>query len=418
MILDSYFNMDGFFTNKQLLRLFRVVAKHGGAIRFVGGAVRDALAGIDSCDYDLATDLSPDELMEVCQEEGIKTVPIGIKFGTLGVLVGGKVVEVTSLRKDIKSDGRHAEVEFTDDWIEDASRRDLTINAVYADEKGNVFDYFNGIEDLKNGIVRFIGKPSQRVQEDYLRILRFFRFYSMFGKTEIDQKALKACVENKEGLKTLSRERIREELMKLSLTKNFVSTLKIMFDNGILDYILPASDNLDKLQHLMNMTQDLRLVPSPLRRFFVLYNPDEELAENLSDRLHLSRKGKEIMKKWSKIECSAEDFSNPDFRLALAYKYGKDFCIDRMILAYALDMADYKNLSGLIKEVAEAQIPVFPIGGKDILSIVNLKDKLVGVIIKQLEKSWIESGFKLSKEDLLNIADKLFKALIGIRPHA
>ncbi|MBR2033904.1 MAG: CCA tRNA nucleotidyltransferase, partial [Alphaproteobacteria bacterium] len=182
MIRDNYLNINKLIKNKKIMRLFMVVARHGGVLRFVGGAVRDALKGIESSDLDFATDLSPDELVEACTEEGINTVAIGIKYGTVGVIIDDTLVEVTSLRRDIKTDGRHAEVEFTDNWEEDASRRDLTINAVYADEKGNVFDYYNGIEDLEKGRVRFIGKPSQRIQEDYLRILRFFRFYSMFGE--------------------------------------------------------------------------------------------------------------------------------------------------------------------------------------------------------------------------------------------
>ena len=182
MIRDNYLDINKLVKNKQIFRLFRVVERHGGVLRFVGGAVRDALKGLSGFDLDLATDLSPDELVEACDEEGLKTIPIGIKYGTVGVLINDEVLEVTSLRKDVKTDGRHAEVEFTDNWEEDASRRDLTINAVYADEKGNVFDYYNGISDLENGIVRFIGSPTVRIKEDYLRILRFFRFYSMFGK--------------------------------------------------------------------------------------------------------------------------------------------------------------------------------------------------------------------------------------------
>ena len=192
MIRDNYLDVKKIVQDKKFLKLFRVVESHGGVLRFVGGAVRDALAGLKGFDIDLATDLSPDELVEACTENGIKTVPIGIKFGTVGVIINDQVLEVTSLRKDIKTDGRHAEVVFTTDWEADASRRDLTINAVYADEKGNVFDYYNGIEDLEKGIVRFIGLPAQRIKEDYLRIMRFFRFYSIFGKTEIDKKALKA----------------------------------------------------------------------------------------------------------------------------------------------------------------------------------------------------------------------------------
>ena len=217
MFKDKYLDISKLTANPHIFNLFKVVEKHGGVLRFVGGSVRDAIAGMKGFDLDLATDLSPDELVEACEESGLKTIPIGIKFGTVGVVIDNQVLEVTSLRKDIKTDGRHAEVVFTSDWNEDASRRDLTINAVYADEKGNVFDYYNGVDDLEKGIVRFIGSAGQRIKEDYLRILRFFRFYSIFGKAPIDAKALEACKENKDGLKQLSMERIRDELFKFCL---------------------------------------------------------------------------------------------------------------------------------------------------------------------------------------------------------
>ena len=223
---DTYLDMNKIITDSKILFLFDTVESHGGVLRFVGGAVRDTLAGVQSqdLDLDLATDLSPEELVDACEESGLKTVPIGIKFGTVGVVVGKKVLEVTSLRKDVSTDGRHAVVEFTSDWNEDASRRDLTINAVYADEKGNVFDYYNGIDDLEKGVIRFIGNPNQRIQEDYLRILRFFRFYALFSKTPMDKKALKACVDNKEQLKTLDKNNAEQQFRKLSSSEG--NTLK------------------------------------------------------------------------------------------------------------------------------------------------------------------------------------------------
>jgi len=367
MILDSYLDMEKFIPNKQFKKVFRAIEKHGGVLRFVGGAVRDALAGVEGYDYDLATDLSPDELMEACNDEGIKTFPIGIKFGTLGVLVDNKLIEITSLRKDIKTDGRHAEVEFTDDWIEDASRRDLTINAVYADEKGNVFDYFNGIEDLKNGVIRFIGNPEQRVEEDYLRILRFFRFYSQFGKTPIDEKALNACIKNKDNLKTLSIERIRDELIKLAKTKNFAKTLKIMFDNGILDYVLPPSNNLDKLQFLMDMVDDLSIEPSVIRRLFILYNPDDHLAGNLANRMHLSKKQREYLMRLAKVECKSTGFDDDNFIKEIIYRYDKNFCKDRLLIAYAQEKKNWQNIPAILKKIDNMQTPEFPIRGQDII---------------------------------------------------
>ena len=167
MIRDSYIDINKLVQNKAIFKLFRAVENHGGTLRFVGGAVRDVIAKLPEheFDLDLATDLSPEEVVEACEEKNLKTVPIGLKFGTVGVVIGDKVVEVTSLRRDITTDGRHAEVEFTSDWEVDASRRDLTINAVYADEKGNVFDYYNGIDDIEKGRVRFIGSALQRIRE-------------------------------------------------------------------------------------------------------------------------------------------------------------------------------------------------------------------------------------------------------------
>ena len=300
MFKDQYLNIDNLISNPNVLKLFRVVEAHGGVLRFVGGAVRDAIAGIKGFDLDLATDLSPDELVEACEENGLRTIPIGIKFGTVGVLIDNQVLEVTSLRKDVKTDGRHAEVVFTSDWNEDASRRDLTINAVYADEKGNVFDYYNGVDDLEKGIVRFIGSANQRIKEDYLRILRFFRFYSIFGKAPIDRKALEACKENRDGLKQLSMERIRDELFKLFLTPKVVETLQIMYDNEILSYVFPDTHYLEELDFLVN-TIDVKDLPNaPLRRLFILYNPNTALAENLAARLRMSNKQREDFVSWAK----------------------------------------------------------------------------------------------------------------------
>lgn len=187
-------------------------------MRFVGGAVRDALKGLSGFDLDLATDLSPDELVEACTEEGLKTVPIGIKYGTVGVIIDDEVLEVTSLRRDVKTDGRHAEVEFTDNWEEDASRRDLTINAVYADEKATFLTITMALKIWKRDCALYrlaFAAYQGRLPAHFA----FFRFYSNFGQGPVDKKALEACRENREGLTTLSMERIRDEFAKILLTK-------------------------------------------------------------------------------------------------------------------------------------------------------------------------------------------------------
>ncbi len=408
MIRDNYLDINKLVQDKRIFKLFRAVEAHGGVLRFVGGAVRDALAGGEGFDLDLATDLEPDELVEACNDNGIKTVPIGIKFGTVGVLVGDKVLEVTSLRRDVKSDGRRAEVEFTTDWEIDASRRDLTINAVYADEKGNVFDYYDGISDLEKGIVRFIGSPAQRIKEDYLRILRFFRFYAIYGKAPIDEKALKACIEQREGLKNLSIERVRDELAKILVTDRVIETLKIMYDNEILSYVFPKSENLDKLDFLIRLVERLKLPRDVMRRIFVLYAPDKEMAEYLAGRLKLSRKDRQNLVSWAENQVDLKDYENAKGLRRLVYCFGKGFARDKLLLQAALEMKEMPHIEDVLKNIETMAVPVFPLRGKDIMQQGVEDNRQIGKILEKLEKIWIESDFQLSRESLLaKISDKV-----------
>ena len=227
-MIPNYLDITRIIEDQSILKLFRAVEDYGGALRFVGGAVRDAIVGIKGFEIDLATDLSTDELLEACAEKGLKTVSLGFKFARTGVVINNKILEVSSLHKNTQSKLKDSDLSFTDDWNADASQRDLTINAVYADENGNVFDYYNGINDLTDGIVRFIGNPSEKIVEQPIRILRFFRFYSVFSKTEPHKHSLQACVENKELLKTLAIEKIREEFFKIWLTPHAGDTVERM----------------------------------------------------------------------------------------------------------------------------------------------------------------------------------------------
>ncbi len=401
MFKDQYLNIDNLISTPNVLKLFRVVEAHGGVLRFVGGAVRDAIAGIKGFDLDLATDLSPDELVEACEENGLRTIPIGIKFGTVGVLIDNQVLEVTSLRKDVKTDGRHAEVVFTSDWNEDASRRDLTINAVYADEKGNVFDYYNGVDDLEKGIVRFIGSANQRIKEDYLRILRFFRFYSIFGKAPIDRKALEACKENRDGLKQLSMERIRDELFKLFLTPKVVETLQIMYDNEILSYVFPDTHYLEELDFLVN-TIDVKDLPNaPLRRLFILYNPNTALAENLAARLRMSNKQREDFVSWAKHHPFFEELLEEKSLRRLTYLHGNDFCRDKLILLSALNHRVLPDLKQRLAHIAQISIPEFSVKGRDVIAAGIKDNRKIGEVLNELEQIWIDSDFSLSHGELL-----------------
>ena len=401
MIRDNYLDIKKIADNPEIFKIFDIVRNCGGVIRFVGGAVRDAIAGRKSFDIDLSTDLSPEELLEACEDAGVKTVPIGLKFGTLGVVINGNVLEITSLRKDVSTDGRHAVVEFTDDWKEDASRRDLTINAVYADEKGNVFDYYDGISDLEKGLVRFIGDADQRIKEDYLRILRFFRFHSLFAKTKYDKKALKACVDNREGLEKISIERIRDELIKIILTPNAPKVFETMFDNEILHNWLGKSSYLSNLQFLINLEEAYGLEPCYLRRFFVLYFPDKELAENIAVRLHMTKKQKEKMMKLADNSIGVENISEEKLRRKIIYQYGKEICFDKLLIESARKQVVPENMGQVLKAIESSKEDVFPVSGRDVIKLRQVEGAQVGAILDKLEKMWLDSDFSLSKEELL-----------------
>lgn len=409
MIRDSYIDINKLVKDKSIFKLFRAVENHGGTLRFVGGAVRDVIAKLPEheFDLDLATDLSPEEVVEACEEKNLKTVPIGLKFGTVGVIIGKKTLEVTSLRRDVRTDGRHAEVVFTSDWEADASRRDLTINAVYADEKGNVFDYYNGIDDIENGRVRFIGNALQRIREDYLRVLRFFRFYSSFGKGEIDSKALQACRECREELQQLAIERIRDEMGKLVVTPKAVETLKIMFDNGILEYIMPTAEHLDCLAFLIELVQKHNIEPDPMRRLFVMYNPDKKLAENLSARLKFSKKQREMFVRWAVRNPSVQEFADAKGLRKLLYVYGREFCFNKLLLICALNKQEPENFDEIIKNIDEWEIPEFFIKGKQVLKMGIKDNRKIGEILGKLEEMWVESDFELSEKELLDLAREM-----------
>ncbi len=408
MMKPNFLDMSKLLKSERIYRLFDAVETHGGTLRFVGGAVRDTLAGRhNDFDLDLASDLSPDELVEACQDYGIKTIPVGLKFGTVGVIMDNQVLEVTSLRKDIKTDGRHAEVEFTDDWSVDASRRDLTINAVYADLYGNVFDYYNGITDLENGVVRFIGNPDERIKEDYLRIMRFFRFYSIFSKQAINKDALKACVNNKDGLRTLSIERVRDELFKLLVTPRAAETMQIIFDNDILSYFLPSkSIHIKALHNLTKLVEDMKYEGNFLRRLFVLYQPNASEAENIARTLRFSKRQKDNFVNWAKINLMPENISTSCQRLRFIYRYGKNFCLDKILLAAAIYEIDSEKAANVLQEVENAIVPIFPLRGRDLIEHKIAFGEKIGQVLALLEQQWIDSNFNLTRDELLEFAKK------------
>ena len=262
---------------KGMRRLLGALRADEGLTRYVGGAVRDELLGFPVSDVDLATRIRPEEVVERLKSAQIKVIPTGIDHGTVTAVSDGQLVEVTSLRRDVSTDGRRATVAYTDDWKEDAARRDFTINALSADPAtGEIFDYFGGLDDLEARHIRFIGDPLQRIAEDHLRILRFFRFHARFGSGEPDAAALDACTARANDLMALSRERIADELLKLPAMPDPAPTLGIMLQRGILKPVLPEiePERLCDLEALIAAERDAGIEPDGLRRLSALLPRD------------------------------------------------------------------------------------------------------------------------------------------------
>ncbi len=340
--------------------------------RIVGGAVRDFLAGEAVHDVDLATCHPPETVIERLTAAHIKCVPTGIAHGTVTALIAGQTIEITTLRKDVATDGRRATIAYTRDWREDALRRDFTINALYADMvTGEVFDYFGGLEDLRAGLVRFIGAPFERIAEDHLRILRFFRFHARYGKGAPDAAALAACAERANDLMALSRERIAGELMKLLALPAPAGTVALMIENGIFTPVLPE---------IVSAVELAKLPPSDaVRRLASLLPADREVVEAVANRLKLSKAiTKRLILAAGRTNVDAADPK------ALAYRLGREAAEDRLNL-----LGDLYALS----EIMEWDIPIFPLTGGALVKRGLREGPIVAQTLKIIENQWIDEGF-------------------------
>ncbi len=348
-------------------------------IRWVGGAVRDGLLGVPVADVDCATTLLPQEVIAACGKAGIRTVPTGIEHGTITALLKDGPVEVTTLRRDVATDGRRATIAFASDWAEDAARRDFTINALYAHpETLEIADYYGGLADLREGRVRFIGDARQRIAEDHLRILRYYRFQTRFGAA-LDEEAENACAELAHTLKGLSRERIAAELLNLLALPDPHPTLARMRARGVLGVILPETcpAHLAALERLIAAEAAQGFAPDPVRRLAALLPPSPEVAETVAARLRLSKaqRGKLV----NAAERRASDADNPK---ALAYRITPPLAIDRLLLAGA----NARPLEGW-------KVPVFPLKGGAIVARGITAGPEVARLLQTIEARWVAEGF-------------------------
>jgi len=377
--------------------LAALIAALDGKARFVGGAVRDSLLGVAVKDVDLATPLLPEDVMKRLTAASIKVIPTGIDHGTVTALLPDGPVEITTLRRDVSTDGRRATVAFSDDWQEDAARRDFTINALSADPATlEIFDYFGGLNDLEQRRIRFIGSAAERIAEDHLRIMRYFRFLARFGLDELDSEALRSCVEAAPKLERLSRERVADELLKLLATDDPRFAVGKMLEGKIFEHIVADTD--DEVETILGrlVTREAAhaIMPDAVRRLVALLPKQPDKAHAIAKNLKLSKKLQRAIAE--RLPASANGATNPAAELvqgknnirALAYRTSVEAARD-----VALLFADDSALPAMLAGLNDWQPPVLPMTGGDLIERGLKPGPIVARTLATIEQAWIDNGF-------------------------
>lgn len=371
--------------------------------RFVGGCVRNALMGVPVDDVDIATVLHPEEVMRRTAAAGLKPVPTGIDHGTITVVSKGIPYEVTTLRKDVATDGRRAVVAFASDWKEDAARRDFRLNAIYARPDGSLYDPFGGAADAEAGRIIFIGEPEERIAEDYLRILRFYRFNAWYGLGEPDLRGQAACVAMREGMAKLSAERIWKELKKLLAAPAPVTALEAMQEGHILEEVLPAALDFNLLFRLINRDQRMERAPDPLLRVAALAGGDEDSVAALARAMKVSKAESARLAAAAQRPRVTPGLARPELERRL-YERGSQAVIDQLRLAEARGAGDPARAEADIAAARAFERPVFPVSGRHLVKAGFAPGPELGGLLAALEEAWIESGFALDRGALIEMA--------------
>ncbi|MBO6718813.1 MAG: CCA tRNA nucleotidyltransferase [Rhizobiaceae bacterium] len=396
-----------------LQKLLGVLSADGEEARVAGGAVRNTLLGEVVTDVDIATTNPPDETIARAEAATFKTVPTGKEHGTITVIAGGRAYEVTTLRSDIETDGRHARVVFGRDWKRDAERRDFTINALYAGAGGDVVDLVGGLADLETRTLRFIGDAEQRIREDYLRILRFFRFFAWYGSGRPDAEGIKASARLKEGLDQLSAERVWAEVKRLLSAPDPSRALLWMRQAGVLTRVLPETEKwgIDAVPGLIGAETLQGWKPDPLLRLEAIVPPDVGRLAAMADRLRVSKAEAERLRQWAASAAPSPETSEAELA-RIAYRGKPEGIADRMRLALA--SADAKGeaktaerYARLLSYLHEWEAPSMPVSGNDLLAAGLMPGKALGAILESLEDEWVDSNFSLSRDALLKRAAEL-----------
>lgn len=389
-------------------QVFSALMADGDEVRAVGGAVRDTLLSRTVRDVDLATPAPPERVAELANKAGLKVVLTGIDHGTVTVLAGQRPFEVTTLRKDVETYGRQADVAYTDDWSEDARRRDFTINALYAGADGTLYDPLGVIDDIAARKLRFIGEARERVREDYLRILRFFRFHAELELDGFDAEGLSACVRERDGLAHLSSERVAAELSRLLQAPGAVQSIEKMFSYGLLVDVIGCVPQLERFRNLVKIEAELDQPADPILRLAALALWTSSDVSRLFERLRLSNADKAKLEAASDYRGISADTYDSDVMWAL-YRQGRDDFTSAALLAWAATGAPPGDplWRGMIAKVSELEVPVFPVNGADIIKIGVAEGPAVGELLKALEVHWMATGFEAEKKELLDVAKEL-----------
>jgi len=384
----------------------------GGEARFVGGCVRDALLGRKVRDVDIATHEPPERVMNLLARAGIKAIPTGIKHGTVTAVIGARHFEITTLRRDVETYGRHAKVEYTDDWQADAARRDFTMNALFCSADGTIYDPFGGAVDLRAQRVRFVGDPEARIREDVLRLLRFFRFHAHYGKPPPDAAALAACRSLAPLLPTLSGERICGETLKLLSALQPADVIDLMRETGVLAQFLPEAMRIDRLRALVaiegSAPRDLVPRTDPLRRLAALLDGGEAGSLAVATRLRFSNAERDRL-----IGLAGDPEPSPELdepaRRRLIYRLGQARYRDRALIAWAaavaggvaMDQRATEAWIDVLRSGAEWVAPRFPLKGRDAVRLGVPPGPAVGRLMAMLEDWWIAGDFQADREACL-----------------
>ena len=370
-------------------------------VRFVGGCVRKALCNKEIDDIDLATSLEPEKVKEKLNKRNIKVIDTGISHGTLTAYISNLKFEITSLREDVDTDGRHARVSFTNNWEKDASRRDLTINAIYADIDGKIFDPYNGISDLDKGIIKFIGSPEERIKEDYLRILRYFRFFIQYSKIECDPTVINLIKQNINGINKISKERIFDEVKKILLLKNIDKLFLNANLKKIILNIFPQFKYYKRLKNIKKLNKNIRSMYDADLMLATLILDESKEYEYFCYKYKTSNNTKNRLKYISEniVSLKENKFNFENNIKKLIYMNSKKQIKDLVLFSiHENSKLDLIKIVKLLSYIDSCKIPKFPISGEDLINYGYTAGKDLGKKLKSLEEMWIENNFIIDKK--------------------